>query len=186
MPLPQKQEKRYTVEDYYDTPENVRLELIDGEFYDMAPPNRIHQKLVAFLTRRIGNHIEDKGGDCEVYPAPFGVQLSKDDDTVVEPDISVVCDKEKLTDRGCVGAPDWIIEIVLPSNTTHDYVKKLGLYLKAGVREYWIVDPASRMVTVYKHEKDRLEPLTYTFEDAVEVGIYEDFSIDFADISAQL
>jgi len=99
----------YTVEDIYTLPEGQRAELIDGQIYDMAPPNRTHQRIVSQLTKIIGQYIDRKQGSCEVYPAPFAVFLNKDSKNYVEPDISVICDKEKLDDRGCNGAPDWII-----------------------------------------------------------------------------
>ena len=140
----------YTEEDYYNLPENVRAELIDGQIYYMAAPSRIHQKILMFLSKTIANYIDSKDGSCEVYPAPFAVKLFEDDDkTVVEPDISVICDPNKLTDRGCTGAPDWIVEIVSPSTSSHDYIRKLNLYAKAGVKEYWIIDPRTEKVFVY-------------------------------------
>ena len=139
----------YTEDDYYNLPENVRAELIDGQFYYMAAPSRIHQKILNTVNNTIFNYIRSKGGSCEVYPAPFAVKLFNDRKTVVEPDISVICDPNKLTDQGCAGAPDWIIEIVSPSTSSHDYVRKLNLYLDAGVKEYWIVDPHNRKVLVY-------------------------------------
>ncbi len=176
----------YTVEDYFDTPEDAHMELIDGQFYDMAPPNRMHQDISGYLYRKIGNYIETKGGSCRVYPAPFGVQLSENENTIVEPDISVICDPNKLTDRGCVGAPDWIIEIVSPSDPAHDYITKLKKYLSAGVREYWIVDPASKTVTVYDLTKESLIPDQYSFDDTVKTGIYDDLSIDFSEMTSKL
>ena len=117
----------YTEDDYYNLPENVRAELIDGQFYYMAAPSRIHQKILNTVNNTIFNYIRSKGGSCEVYPAPFAVKLFNDRKTVVEPDISVICDPNKLTDQGCAGAPDWIIEIVSPSTSSHDYVRKLNL-----------------------------------------------------------
>ncbi len=97
----------------------------------------------------------------------------------MEPDISVICDRDKLTDRGCTGAPDWIVEIISPGNPGHDYVKKLNLYLDAGVREYWIVDPQQRTVLVYFFEEN-VKVRQYTFEDTIPVNIYKDLSIDFS------
>lgn len=94
---------RYTSEDYWNLPEGERAELIDGKFYDMALPSRIHQKLVFTISRIIGNYIADHRGSCEVYPAPFAVNLDADDKNWAEPDISVICDPNKLTDRGCSG-----------------------------------------------------------------------------------
>ncbi len=160
------------------------MELISGEFYDMATSSRIHQTILGELFYRIKDHIKSKNGTCEVYPAPFGVQLSENNDTVVEPDISVICDPKKLTDRGCVGAPDWIIEIVSPGDPGHDYLTKLNLYLSAGVREYWIVDPLSQSIAVYTPSHPM--PKAYSFRDTVAAGIFEDFSIDFSELGALL
>ncbi len=180
----------YTADDYFDTPEDARMELIDGQFYDMAPPSRKHQTLVGELFAAIRDYIKNKGGSCRVYLGPFGVQLNENEDTVLEPDISVICDPKKLTDRGCVGAPDWIIEVVSPSDPARDYIKKLQKYLSAGVREYWIVDPASKTITVYNPSKNTpssmLLPEQYTFNDIIKAGIYDDLSIDFSEISAML
>ena len=102
----------YTEDDYYNLPETIRAELIDGQFYYMAAPSRIHQRILSQLHLTIGQYIRAKGGNCEIYPAPFAVKLFEEKDTIVEPDISIICDNSKLTDRGCTGAPDWIIEII--------------------------------------------------------------------------
>lgn len=170
----------YTEEDYYNLPENVRAELIDGQFYYMAAPSRAHQKILNFVNNTIFNYILSKGGPCEVYPAPFAVKLfSENDKNVVEPDISVICDPNKLTDRGCTGAPDWIVEIVSPSNSSHDYVRKLNLYMDAGVKEYWIVNPVEREIFVYFLEQDKFKVRSYTFQDKIKVNIYDDLWIDF-------
>lgn len=113
MPIPQKQ--RYTEDDYYALPLDVRAELIDGQLiYNQAAPSYKHQKILMSLSKTIANYIDTKDGSCEVLPAPFAVKLFKDRKTIVEPDISVICDRDKLTDQGCTGAPDWIIEIVSP------------------------------------------------------------------------
>ncbi len=175
------QTRKYTVEEFEALPEDERYELIEGELYAMASSERIHQELVTNLLGDILAHIRSEKGDCRVYPAPFGVRLSAEEDTVVEPDITVVCDKNKLTKKGCTGAPDWIIEIVSPGNPAHDYIEKLRLYFKAGVREYWIVNPDSRNVTVYDVTRDYV-PAAYTLEDTVKVGIYDDLEIDFKEI----
>ncbi len=177
------QAKIYTEEDYYDLPENVRAELIEGNLiYNQAAPSRIHQAILSELHTIINNYIKSKGGFCRVYPAPFAVKLSENRKTIVEPDISVICDKDKLTDRGCTGAPDWIIEIVSPSNSSHDYILKLNLYANAGVREYWIVDPYKKHIFVYRLEQSHFEVETYTFHDSIPVGIYADLQIDFASL----
>lgn len=179
MALPQ--ERIYTIEDIYTLPEGQRAELIDGQIYDMAPPMRIHQRIVHQLEKHIGNYIDGKQGDCEVYPAPFAVFLNKDDRNYVEPDISVICDKRKLDDRGCNGAPDWIIEIVSPATQQIDYGLKLYKYRTAGVREYWIVNPIKSTVTVYDFEHEK-ETSQYLFEDTVPVCIYEDLTINIASL----
>lgn len=170
-----KKEEVYTVEDIYALPDGERAELIDGKIFYMAPPNTRHQRLVHFFDREIGNYVQSKKGECEVFPAPFAVFLNEDDTNYVEPDISVICDKDKITDKGCNGAPDWIIEIVSPGNKPMDYFTKLFKYRTAGVREYWIVDPTREMVMAYRFEKETMEQ--YSFGEEVRAGIYEDFSI---------
>ena len=181
--MPLAQVKIYTEEDYYNLPGNVRAELIEGKLiYNQAAPSRIHQTILSELHTVINNYIKSKGGSCRVYPAPFAVKLRENRKTIVEPDISVICDKNKLTDRGCTGAPDWIIEIVSPSNSSHDYILKLNLYANAGVREYWIADPYKERIFVYRLEQEHFEVETYTFHDRVPVGIYEDLQIDFASL----
>lgn len=184
MSLPQL--KTYTEEDYYNLPEDVRTELIDGQFYDMAAPNRIHQEILMELSAIIRNYIKSKNGSCRVYPAPFAVRLLNDKHTIVEPDISVVCDSDKLTDKGCNGAPDWIIEIVSPSNPSHDYITKLSLYHDAGVREYWIVDPQNNEIHVYNMENGNFTTKTYSFDHTVKVGIFDDLFIDFSSLDIKI
>jgi Uma2 family endonuclease len=172
----------YTEEDYYNLPENVRAELIDGQIYYMSAPSRIHQEILMFLSKTIANYIDSKKGPCKVYPAPFAVKLfSEDDKNVVEPDISVICDPNKLTDRGCTGAPDWVTEIVSPGNPGHDYIRKLNLYADAGVKEYWIIDPDKKRIFVYFLEK-AFEVETYTLLDKIKVNIYDDLWIDFKEL----
>lgn len=180
MTIPQKQ--IYTEDDYYAIPEDVRAELIDGKIYFQAAPSRIHQKILSEMHTVINNYIKSNGGFCDIYPAPFAVKLCQDRKTIVEPDISVICDRNKLTDQGCTGAPDFIVEIVSPGNSSHDYVLKLNLYMAAGVREYWIVDPMKQTVFVYHLEETKFEVNTYTFFDKVKVNIYEDLWIDFSEI----
>jgi Uma2 family endonuclease len=178
--MPLAQAKIYTEEDYYNLPENVRAELIEGKLiYNQAAPSRIHQAILMELSGTIRDYLKSKSGTCRVYPAPFAVKLMENRKTIVEPDISVICDKSKLTDRGCTGAPDWIIEIVSPSNSSHDYILKLNLYANAGVREYWIVDPYKERIFVYRLEQEHFEVETYTFHDCIPAGIYADLQIDF-------
>lgn len=181
MAIPQKQ--IYTEIDYYALPEDARAELIDGQIYYQAAPSRIHQKILGKIHQKIANYIDSKAGSCEVYPAPFAVKLWEERKTIVEPDISVICDPNKLTDRGCTGAPDWIIEIISPGNSSHDYIRKLNLYADAGVREYWIVNPINSTVLVYHLEESKFEVSSYNFQDKIKVNIYDDLWIDFAEIN---
>lgn len=173
----------YTIDDIYALPEGERAELIDGQIYYMATPSMIHQRLVMEISYRIRDYIGRKKGDCEVFPSPFAVFLNNDDINYVEPDISVIYDPLKLDEKGCHGAPDWIIEIVSPTSRPMDYYKKLLKYGTAGVREYWIVDFEKNRITVYDFQRDSLEE--YTFSDKVKVGIYDDFEIDFSEISVK-
>lgn len=178
--MPLSQERIYTIEDIYNLPDGERAELIDGRIYYMAPPGRVHQKIAGKLFTAISNYINTKGGSCEPYAAPFCVRLNKNDTNYVEPDISVICDPGKLTDEGCEGAPDWIIEVVSPGSRRMDYSIKLFKYRSAGVREYWIVDPAKGRIMVHDLEHEDINE--YSFSDTVKAGIYEDFSIDFSQL----
>ena len=173
------QEKIYTIDDIYALPDGDRAELIDGQLYSMAPPSRRHQDILSFLHLAIGNYITQNNGGCKVYPAPFAVFLSADDSKYLEPDISVICDKDKLDERGCNGAPDWIIEIVSPSSCPMDYYTKLSLYRFAGVREYWIVDPMKQTILVYDMEHSAA-PAIHSFSDSIKVNIYDNLEIDFS------
>ena len=175
-----KQEKKYTIEDILALPENEHAELIDGQIYYQAAPSRKHQDISGELYATIHDYIKRNGGPCKVYHAPFAVLLNDDDSVYIEPDISVICDRNKLSDRGCEGAPDWIIEIVSPGSRRMDYMIKLFKYRTAGVREYWIVDYAKDMVMVYNFEQNEME--TYTMADNVPVGIYDNLVIDFAEM----
>ena len=164
-----------------DLPEGKRAELIDGQIYDMAPPSYQHQRLVMELSSTLRNYIKSKGGPCEVLPAPFAVFLNQDDYNYVEPDISVICDPSKINDKGCNGAPDFIIEIVSPSSQRMDYLTKLFKYRTAGVREYWIVNPLKQTIQVYSFEGTE-DSTQYSFDDEVTVTIYGDLKICIADL----
>ena len=178
--MPALKNETYTIEYIYSLPEGQRAELIDGVIYNMSPPSVQHQRVSNYLSTEINLYIRSKKGSCEVFSAPFAVFLNADDKTYVEPDISVICDKNKLNERGCNGAPDWIIEIVSPSSKHTDYVLKLLKYRNAGVREYWIVDPIWKSISVYNFEESQVEH--YTFQDKVKAGIYEDLEIDFSEM----
>ena len=170
-----KEDRIYTIEDIEALPEGERAELIEGKIYYMSSPSRIHQRISMSISTDINNYIKANKGSCEVYAAPFAVYLNNKNNTdYFEPDIFVVCDQSKLDDKGCHGAPDWVIEIVSQSSATMDYVIKMFKYSDAGVREYWVVDPKERKVVVYKGKEDIRE---YTFDDTIPVGIYDNFSI---------
>lgn len=174
-------EKIYTIEDIYALPDGQRAELIDGQMYMMAPPNTRHQRIVGNLYAAIHNYIKAKGGSCEVFPAPFAVFLNEDERNYVEPDISVICDTNKLDEYGCNGAPDWVIEVTSPSHSQRDYGIKLFKYRAAGVREYWIVNPLTRTVNVFdfEHEEGTNQ---YIFDNDIPVCIYDDLSIRISDL----
>ncbi|MCR5128709.1 MAG: Uma2 family endonuclease [Lachnospiraceae bacterium] len=169
---------RYTVKDVFSLPKGTRAELIDGDMYLMALPRYRHQKLLGELYWMIKNYIKEKGGKCEVIPAPFGVFLEEDDENLVEPDISVICDLDKIQEDGCHGAPDWIIEIVSPTSRKLDCFIKQEKYRKSGVREYWIVDPQTATIRVYEYTTDSIKE--YDFADQVKAGIYEDLVINLS------
>ena len=179
MPLPV--DRIYTSEDYWNLEPDRRAELIDGKLYDMAAPDFIHQKLVSELLMAFKLYVRERGGRCEVLPAPFAVNLDAEDKNWVEPDISVICDSGKIGSRGCIGAPDLIIEVVSPSTRRHDYNRKNTLYTEAGVREYWIVDPQKERATVYYYDEDGA-PVIYPFDSPVPCGIFEGLEITIADI----
>jgi Uma2 family endonuclease len=159
MGLPRRDAGLHTYGDYLSWPEDVRYELIDGVAYMMSPaPSRVHQEVVGELYRQIANALE--GTPCRAYVAPFDVRLPKSGepdsavDTVVQPDVLVVCDPAKLDARGMRGAPDWVIEVLSPATAGHDQIVKLAAYERAGVRELWLVHPTDRVVTVYVRSGD--------------------------------
>ena len=155
MGLPLRDSRRHTYGEYLTWPEDVRYELIGGEAFLMAPaPTADHQRLVLAVARQIADALD--GSRCEVFVAPFDVRLPQADeaddaiDTVVQPDLTIVCDPEKIDRRGCRGAPDWVIEVLSPATAAHDQTVKLGAYERAGVPECWFVHPTDRTVTVYR------------------------------------
>jgi Uma2 family endonuclease len=181
--------KTYTYKDYQTWPDTPQMELIEGVPHAMTPsPSRLHQKIVVELIRQISTYLQGK--ECEVYPAPFDVRLAEPDTSdeavynVVQPDISVICDPAKLDDKGCKGAPDLVMEIVSPSTVTIDYIKKLSLYERYSVREYWIIHPIDKIIMVYKltEQGSYGRPDTYPIEDNIQVGIFDDLTISLAAI----
>lgn len=138
----------------------------------------IHQRIVGHLYNKISNYIQDNNGKCEPFIAPFAVFLNSDDKTYVEPDISIICDKSKITEDGCNGTPDWIIEVVSQSSIRIDKLIKLLKYRSSGVKEYWIVDPMLKAVTVYNFETDDI--YEYTFSDKIKSILFKNFEFDFS------
>lgn len=154
--------------------------MADGQIYYQAAPSRIHQRILLFLARRVADYIDSKNGICEVNIAPFAVFLD-DDTNYFEPDISVVCDPSKLDNKGCHGAPDWVMEIVSPSSKFMDYYIKLIKYRENGVREYWIINPESETVTVYRFEEGKETVDSYKFDSDIPSSVYEDFSVKISE-----
>ena len=188
MALPA-EKARYTFADILAWAENERAEIIDGEAVMMAPPpSRTHQEVSGEIFRQLANYLEGK--KCRVYHAPFAVRLFEQDgdtpedvDTMVEPDISIVCDRDKLDKHGCKGAPDMVVEILSPSTRRHDRLVKLGLYQKAGVREYWIVDPDNRSVQVLTLTDGLLLPHEdYGREDVAKVNVLDGCFIELSKV----
>lgn len=182
--------KTYTYKDYLTYDENERIEIIEGEIINMSPaPSRIHQEIISEIHFKLKEYIKSNNGSCKVYPAPFDVILKDNDEEVlnskniVQPDISVICDKSKLTDKGCTGSPDMIVEVISPYNPSNDYVRKLNLYENFKVKEYWIVNPMRKNVLVYVLTENGYDaPTIYTFNDKVKVNIYDNLEIDFNSI----
>ena len=181
-----KRQGNYTAADYYALPGHRRTELIDGAFFVMEAPSVPHQLLLSILSCELRSYVKMSGGSCAVLSAPCAVQLNRDDRTVVEPDVMVVCDRGRLNRRGCFGAPDFIIEVLSPQTKRKDMTIKTEKYSAAGVREYWLVDPDSRRILVYDFEHNAF-PRIYGFDSKIPVAIWEGaLEIDFASISAEI
>ena len=177
-----KKRGEYTLEDYYKIPEEHRVELIDGVIYDMASPTSIHQLWGGEVYRELANYIRQNQGSCIPLISPLDVQLDCDDRTMVQPDVLVVCDRERIHMNCVYGAPDFIVEIMSKTTRKKDSILKLNKYMNAGVREYWMVDPESRKVVVYDFAHEEY-PVIYGGEDKVPVGIFEgEWKVDFGEI----
>ncbi|MCR5543292.1 MAG: Uma2 family endonuclease [Eubacterium sp.] len=174
--------KHKTLDDYMALPEGTRIELIDGIFYEMSAPTFVHQRIGAMIFNVFENFINKNGGPCITSVAPTDVQLDCDDKTIVQPDVLVVCDRDKIIKARVVGAPDLVIEVLSPSNWYMDTFRKMNKYKNAGVREYWIVVPDEKKVIVYNFEKSS-EFIEYTFDDKVPVAIWDNkCEVDFKEI----
>lgn len=166
-----KQQGTYTLDDYYALPEERRVELIDGVFYDMTAPSVPHQFAIGDVFIQIRNFIKGKGGNCMPILSPVDVQLDCDDRTMVEPDLLILCDRSKMIRRCIMGAPDFVLEVLSPSTKRKDAILKLHKYRNAGVREYWMVDLKKERIVAYYFEEDEL-PVIYGADDEIPVGIF--------------
>ena len=186
MSLARRDQQHHTYGEYCRWAEDVRYELIDGQAFAMSPaPGRQHQEIVGEVFRQVADALEGSG--CRVYVAPFDVRLPRGDqaddaiDTVVQPDISVVCDFAKLDDRGCRGAPDWVIEVLSPGSASHDQIVKRAVYERHGVREFWLIHPADRVVTVYGLVDGAYgKPDIYELTETLACGILPEVVIEWA------
>lgn len=170
--MQEKRQGEYRIQDYFAVPEDIRVELIDGVFYDMAAPTFDHQKIAGEIYRQISNYIMDNNGKCEAGIAPIDVQLDCDDKTMVQPDVLILCNNEKILKGRVFGAPDFVLEVISPSTKRKDYFKKLEKYENAGVREYWILDPYKKQLIVFFFEGDIYAQL-HNLTQPVPVHIYE-------------
>lgn len=180
--------QKYTYADYLTWPDDERWELIDGEAFDMTPaPTPVHQGITMELSRQLANFF--LGKPCKVFAAPFDVRLPKKSEsdmrttTVVQPDILVICDSDKIDDRGCRGAPDLAIEVLSPSSVSHDQLRKLNLYESRGVREYWIVHTEGSVMVFHLGESGRYgRPDTYDRTTKIETPLFPGLSIDLSTV----
>lgn len=172
----------YTIDDYLALPDEQRVELIDGYFYEMLAPTFLHQRIGGEVYRQIANFIMDKGGACQPLIAPVDIQLDCDEKTMVQPDVAILCDDDKVKRWGVYGAPDFVLEVISPSTRRKDYTKKLSKYMEAGVREYWILDPYQKKLLVYFFESE-VCPVIHGLDKPIAIGIYDgELEIEFSHI----
>ncbi len=183
---------RYTFEDYLTWDEGERFELIDGKPIALASPSNRHQEIIAALIARFYIFLEGK--KCKVYPAPFDVRLfeknndrPRDVDTIVQPDITIVCDRDKLDGHGCKGAPDMVVEVLSPSSHRHDRLIKFNLYQKAGVKEYWIVEPGTESVCAFLRDGNGylMPHEVYGRQDVAKVNVLDGCFIELCKVFAE-
>jgi Uma2 family endonuclease len=183
------EDRLWTYRDYkeWDLKEGERYEIIYGAAYAMAAPTDKHQAIMAALTAKFYNFFEGK--PCKVRPAPYDVRLfyaeDESDDTVVQPDISVICDEKKRGSEGCRGAPDFVAEILSPSNTAIEMERKFELYRRAGVREYWVLDPEQKILRAYQFKGEQLSISSYRSGDIAPARIFEGLEIALEQVFAE-
>jgi len=176
-------ERLYTVEDYNSWDESFRCELYEGALIVAEAPTTRHQGILTEILTKIHIFLKDK--QCKVFPAPFSVRLFENEETIFEPDIVVICDDSKLNERGVDGAPDMVIEILSPSTARLDKKLKYDKYQKAGVREYWIVDPDNNLLEANRLSDEKYTTKIYTEADKAPVTILDGFEINLADVFAE-
>ena len=182
-----KKQGEYTLDDYYAIPDERRVELIDGEIFDMAAPSALHQMILGELHLQFRECADRHGLPCRVFLSPCDVRLDNDNKTMVQPDLFVLCREFDIQNRRIDGAPDLTVEILSDSTRSKDLLLKTYKYKNAGVREYWIIDPKRQIVLVYDFADENLEPEKYTFSDQIPVHISEGCcKIDFNKISSSL
>lgn len=173
----------YTLDDYYALPDEQRVELIDGVFYDLAAPRGLHQAIAGFLYKKFMDFILENDGPCYPFISPVDVQLDMDNKTMVEPDVMILCDRSKLRDTHIYGAPDLVVEVLSPSTRKKDMQLKLYKYANAGVREYWMIDPKKKSVIQYDLENMEV-PFVCGFDGVVPVRIWDgNCKIDFREVT---
>ena len=175
-------DKLYTYSDYITWTDDIRYELIDGVPYMMSAPTRMHQEILGNLHLLFGNFL--KGKSCKVYLTPFDVRLNADtsDDTVVQPDLVIVCDHSKLDDAGCKGAPDMVVEILSPSTSHKDRNIKFNTYLRSGIKEYWTIDPDAKSLAAHILKDNNYITHAYTQEETAPVHILEGCNINLSEV----
>ncbi len=177
-----KKQGEYTAEDFYSFPDDILVELIDGVIYHLGTPSVAHQEIVSEISYLLKDYVVKNKGECKVLTSPIAVQLDCDDKTIVQPDILVLCDKNKMKQQCVFGAPDMVIEVLSPSTRKYDLTTKMAKYMNTGVREYWIVDLDKKKILVYNWENDEF-PRIYGFDDKIPVGVFKGKCIvDFATI----
>lgn len=178
-----KEEKPFTYRDYLTWNDNQQWEVIDGTAYMQAAPSWEHQRVLGGIFNQFYNHFNGK--QCQVYPAPFDVRLpdenetDEDSTTILQPDISIICDKSKLKGTGYFGVPALVVEILSPQTAAYDKKLKLKRYEKAGIKEVWIIDPLNKTVDVFNLIDDRYnKPESYSNEEKITVSTFSDLEID--------
>ena len=172
----------YTIDDYYNLPDDYQVELIDGIIYNMSSPSTIHQIIISKLWKKFDNYIDSQSGNCIAMFSPMDVQLDCDDKTILQPDIFILCNRDKLKHNVVYGAPDLVVEVLSPSTQNKDIKIKTVKYRKARVKEYWMINPQTKQICVHIFIPN-IETTLYSFEDKIPVGVWDGKCVvDFKEI----